>query len=161
LGRVAKQDSGRLSAITEARAKHRDAIRVAQEKLKSFIEEETREYYQEMIDAIRLALVDGHSARQIGMAYGSSDPSTIKKLIEDAGVDDSSVTAQSSWRSHLYGDQLVVRVIAFGPDKQTGEATFEIDADGENITAVDGDFWLQSVLYREGIVEEVINNARR
>jgi hypothetical protein len=161
MGRVAKQDNGRLSAITDARAKHREAIKVAQEKLKSFVEDETREYYQQLIDSIRLALVDGHSARQIGAAYGSSDPGTIRKLIDDAGVDDTSVTAQSSWRSALHGNDLVVRVVAFGPDKLTGEATFIIDEDDENITATDGDFWLQSLLYREGIVGEVIANARR
>ena len=161
MGRTAKQDSGRLSAITEARAKHREAIKVAQEKLKGFIEAETKEYYDSLIDSIRLALVDGHSARQIGMAYGSSDPATIRKLIEDAGVDEASVTAQASWRSALHGDDLVVRVIAFGPDKLTGEATFAIDPDGENITATDGDFWMQSLLYREGIVKEVIDYARR
>ena len=166
MARVAKQDTGRLGAITEARAKHREAIKLAQEKLRTFIEDETREYYQAMIDSIRLALVDGHSARQIGMAYGSSDPATIRKLIEDAGVDDNTVTAQSSWRSALrrsavHGDELVVRVVAFGPDKLTGEATFIIDEDDENITATDGDFWLQSLLYREGIVGEVIANARR
>lgn len=161
MGRVAKQDTGRLSAITEARAKHREAIKVAQEKLKTFIEDETREYYQQLIDSVRLALVDGHSARQIGMAYGSSDPATIRKLIEDAGVDEASVVAQASWRSALHGDKLVVRVVAFGPDKLTGEATFDIDEDGQNITVTDGDFWLQSLLYKEGIVEEVIANARR
>ena len=161
MGRVAKQDSGRLSAISEARAKHREAIKVAQEKLKTFVEDETREYYSDLIDSIRLALVDGHSARQIGMAYGSSDPATIRKLIEDAGVDDTSVTAQASWRSALHGDDLVVRVVAFGPDKLTGEATFSIDTDGENITATHGDFWMQSLLYREGIVKEVIDYARR
>ncbi len=122
MGRVAKQDNGRLLAITEARAKHRDAIKVAQEKLKTFVETETREFYDGLIDAIRLALVDGHSARQIGMAYGSSDPATIRKLVEDAGVDDTSVTPQSAWRSALYGDDLVVRVVAFGPDKLTGES---------------------------------------
>lgn len=161
MGRVAKQDSGRLSAISEARAKHREAIKVAQEKLKTFVEDETREYYSDLIDSIRLALVDGHSARQIGAAYGSSDPATIRKLIDDAGVDDTSVTAQSSWRSALHGDDLVVRVVAFGPDKLTGETTFSIDPDGENITATHGDFWMQSLLYREGIVKEVIDYARR
>lgn len=160
MGRVAKQDSGRLSAITEARAKHREAIKVAQSKLKGFIEEETRSYYQEMIDAVRLALVDGHSARQIGMAYGSSDPATIKKLIDDAGVDDASVTPKSALRVVRYGDQLAVRIVAFGADQQTGEATFVVDDDGENITAVDGDLWVQSVLYREGAVREVIDAGR-
>jgi hypothetical protein len=161
MARVAKQDTGRLSAITEARAKHRESIKVAQEKLKGFIEAETRDYYDQLIDSVRLALVEGHSARQIGMAYGSSDPATIRKLIEDAGVDDTSVTAQASWRSALHGDDLVVRVVAFGPDKLTGEATFSIDSDGENITATHGDFWMQSLLYREGIVKEVIDYARR
>lgn len=160
MGRVAKQDTGRLAAISEARAMHRAAVKVAQEKLKTFIEDETREYYNALIDAVRLALVDGHSARQIGMAYGSSDPGTIRKLIEDAGVDDSSVVPQSALRVVRYGDQLAVRIVAFGADQQTGEATFTIDEDGENITAVDGDLWVQSVLYREGVVQEVINAGR-
>lgn len=160
MGRVAKEDSGRLSAITEARAKHREAVRVAQEKLKDFVHNETLEYYNELIDAVRLAIVDGHSARQIGMAYGSSDPSTIRKLIEDAGVDDASVTPKSALRVVRYGDQLAVRIVAFGADQQTGEATFVVDDDGENITAVDGDLWVQSVLYREGAVKEVIDAGR-
>lgn len=160
MGRVAKEDSGRLSAITEARAKHREAVRVAQEKLKDFVHNETLEYYNDLIDTVRLALVDGHSARQIGMAYGSSDPSTIRKLIEDAGVDDASVTPKSALRVTKHGDQLAVRIVAFGADQQTGEATFVVDDDGENITAVDGDLWVQSVLYREGAVGEVINAGR-
>jgi hypothetical protein len=95
------------------------------------------------------------------MAYGSSDPATIRKLIDDASVNSQEVTPKASWRSELHPNgSLVVRVIAFGEDKQTGEATFTIDEDGENITVTDGDLWLQSVLYREGIVKEVINNAR-
>jgi len=159
--RTAKQDAGRLSAISDARAKHKDALRVANEKVKEFVLEETRPYYNDLIDAVRLALIDGHSARQIGMAYGSSDPATIRKLIDDASVNSQEVTPKASWRSELHPNgSLVVRVIAFGEDKQTGEATFTIDEDGENITVTDGDLWLQSVLYREGIVKEVINNAR-
>lgn len=161
MGRVAKEDTGRLSAITEARAKHKSAVVEARKKVEEFIQKETEPYYLDLLDAVRLALLDGHSARQIGMAYGSSDPTTIRKLVDDAGVQDSDVTPQASWRSALHGDDLVVRVIAFGPDKQTGEATFKIDDDGQNITVTDGDFWMQSLLYREGIVEEVIANARR
>jgi hypothetical protein len=72
-------------------------------------------------------------------------------------VDDASVVPQSALRVSRYGDQLAVRIVAFGADQQTGEATFTIDEDGENITAVDGDLWVQSVLYREGVVQEVIN----
>jgi len=161
MGRVAKEDAGRLSAITEARAKHKEAILEARKKVEDFIKKETEPYYNDLLDAVRLALLDGHSARQIGMAYGSSDPSTIRKLVDDAGVQDSEISPQASWRSALHGDDLVVRVIAFGPDKQTGEATFRIDEDDENITVTDGDFWLQSLLYREGIVREVIDYARR
>lgn len=160
MGRVAKPDSGRLSAVRDARAKHKVAVEEAKKKVADFIASETAPYYSDLLDAIRLALIDGHSARQIGQAYGSSDPSTIKKLIDDAGVDDSAVTPKASWRVTKSGDNLIVRVVAFGADQQTGQATFTIDDDGENITVVDGDFWMQSVLYREGIVKEIIDAGR-
>lgn len=157
MARVAKQDTGKLTAVEQARAKHRVAVEEARKKVADFIHSETEVYYTELIDSIRLALIEGHSARQIGQAYGSSDPSTIKKLIQDAGVHDDDVTHKSALRVQRYGEQIVVRAVAFGVDKQTGEATFVIDEDGENITAVDGDIWLQSVLYREGVVKEVVS----
>ena len=81
-------------------------------------------------------------------------------MIQDAGVNDDSVAPKSALRVQKYGDQLAVRIVAFGADKQTGEATFVIDDDGENITAVDGDLWIQSVLYREGVVKEVVDAGR-
>lgn len=157
MGRTAKPDTGRLSAIREARAKHKASIVEAKKKVADFIAKETQPYYDELIDTIRLALIDGHSARQIGQAYGSSDPSTIRKLVEDAGVEDSVITPESAIRVTKSGDLYAVRVIGFGADQVTGEATFKLDDDGENITAVDGDIWLQSALYREGAVREVIN----
>jgi len=158
MGRVAKEDTGRLAAITEARAKHKSAVAEARKKVEEFIKKETQPYYDELLDAVRLAMLDGHSARQVGMAYGSSDPTTIRKLVDDAGVQDSEIAPQASWRVTRTEDGLLaVRVIAFGQDKQTGEATFTIDDDGENITVVDGDFWMQSLLYKEGIVKEIIN----
>lgn len=160
MGRVAKPDTGRLSAVREARAKQKLAIEEAKQKVADFIARETQSYYDELIDAIRLALIEGHSARQIGQAYGSSDPHTIRKLVEDAGFDDSKITGQSSLNVKRVDDKLVVNIVAFGTDKRTGQATFVVDEDGENITAVDGDLWVQSVLYREGAVQEVLS-ARR
>lgn len=157
MARVAKQDTGKLTAVEQARAKHRVAVEEARKKVADFIAKETAPYYDELIESIRLALIEGHSARQIGQAYGSSDPSTIKKLIQDAGVDDDSVTPKSALRVTVDGDQLAVRIVAFGSDQQTGEATFVVDDDGENITAIDGDLWVQSVLYREGVVKEVLD----
>lgn len=160
MARVAKPDTGRLTAVQEARSKHKVAVEEARKKVADFIAKETAPYYDELIETIRLALIEGHSARQIGQAYGSSDPSTIKKLIQDAGVNDESVTPKSALRVQKYGDKLAVRIVAFGADQQTGEATFVIDDDGENITAVDGDLWIQSVLYREGVVKEVVDAGR-
>lgn len=160
MGRVAKADTGRLSAIRDARAKHKTAVDEARKKVADFIAKETEPFYNELLDTVRLALIDGHSARQIGQAYGSSDPHTIRRLIEDAGVTETDVSRPASWRVTRQGDLLAVRIIAFGADKQTGEATFKIDDDGENLTVVDGDLWMQSVLYREGIVQEVINAGR-
>jgi hypothetical protein len=157
MARVAKQDTGKLTAVEQARAKHRVAVEEARKKVADFIHKETEVYYDELIESIRLALIEGHSARQIGQAYGSSDPSTIKKLIQDAGVHEDDVSPKSALRIQRYGEQVVVRAVAFGADKQTGEATFVIDEDGQNITAVDGDIWLQSVLYREGVVKEVLS----
>lgn len=160
MGRVAKPDTGRLSAVREARNRQRLAIEEAKQKVADFIAKETQPYYDELIDAIRLALVEGHSARQIGQAYGSSDPHTIRKLVEDAGFDDGKITGQASLNVKSVDGKLVVSIVDFGSDRRTGQATFVVDEDGENITAVDGDLWVQSVLYREGAVQEVLS-ARR
>jgi|TARA_R110000822_G_scaffold51230_1_gene133248 hypothetical protein len=160
LGRVAKQDEGLLGAIKDARTAHKLAILEARKKIEAFVASETEEIYKDLIEAIRTALMDGHSARQIGRAYGSSDPYTIKKLIEEAKLDDvSDGTGDPSWRVRSLDDPntFELKVVAFGQDRQTGLAVFEVDEDGENITAVDGDFWLQSAVYREGIVEEILN----
>ena len=159
MGRVAKEDTGLLSAVREARARHKDAVADAKKKIEAFIASETDAVYRDLIDAVRMALIEGHSARQIGEAYGSSDPYTIKKLVEEAKIGTSIDNgADPSWRvESLDGGTFQVRVVAFGPDRLNGRATFEVDADGENITAIDGDFWLQSALYREGIVKEVLD----
>lgn len=160
MARVAKQDTGRLSAISEARARYNEAVKIAKEKVQDFIREETEPYQFDLIDAVRLALLEGHSARQIGQAYGTTDPYTIRRLIEQAGISDD-VEAPPAWRVTKGPDGYhAIRVVAFGPDRVTGEATFTIDEDGENITVTDGDLWLQSVIYREGIVKEVVARAR-
>ena len=160
MGRVAKQDEGLLGAIKDARAIHKVALYEARKKIEPFVISETESVYRELIESIRMALIAGHSARQIGKAYGSSDPYTIKKLVEEAtlGIDPDNVT-DPSWRVISLDDPntFELKVIAFGQDRQNGVAVFEVDEDGENITAIDGDFWLQSVVYREGIVEEILN----
>ena len=160
MGRVAKQDEGLLGAIKDARAIHKSAIFEARKKIEPFVLSETESVYRDLIYSIRMALIAGHSARQVGKAYGSSDPYTIKKLVEEAtaGIDTDS-SADPSWQVKAIDDSesFELKVVAFGQDKQSGSAVFEVDEDGENITAIDGDFWLQSAVYREGIVQEVLN----
>jgi hypothetical protein len=160
LGRVAKRDAGLLQAVRDTRAVHRVAVVEARKKIDTFIMSETQEVYEEMIYSIRMALIDGHSARQIGEAYGSSDPYTVKKLVDEAklGIDPDG-TEDPSWQVKGIedSDNFELKVIAFGQDKQSGIAVFEVDEDGTNITAIDGDFWLQSVVYREGIVKEILD----
>lgn len=159
MGRVAKEDTGLLSAVREARARHKDAVADAKKKIEAFIASETDAVYRDLIDAVRMALIEGHSARQIGEAYGSSDPYTIKKLVEEAKIGTNIDSgADPSWRVQSLDDgRFELKVIAFGQDRMNGKAVFELDEDGENITAVEGDFWLQSAVYREGIVKEVLN----
>lgn len=161
MGRIVADDFDRLGGVTLARAKYQEAVEVAKKKLAEFVNKETEEYYLLMIESIRLAVMDGLSARQIGIAYGSSDPHTIKRLIEASGVTPADVGLVPSWRTTWNGDsEFTLRVVAFGSDKVTGEATFTVDADGENITATHGDFWLQSVAYKEGLVERILEDAR-
>jgi predicted DNA-binding protein (UPF0251 family) len=162
MARAVQDDSNRLGAITVARTTYQEAVVVAKQKLADYVIKETEEYYLSLIEAIRLAVVDGLSARQIGMAYGSSDPHTIKRLIDAAGVDNKDVQKSSSWKTTWDGDKMfALRVVAFGADRQTGEATFVVDDDGENITATHGDFWLQSLVYKEdGLVERILKHER-
>lgn len=163
MGRVAKEDTGRLLAITLARQELQDAVRQARQKLNGFIEAETAEYHEKVISAVRLAIVEGHSARQIGQAYGSSDPATIRSLVEQAGVIKDEIVGRLSAKTVTPHDDgtFTLAVVNFGDDQQSGSARFEIDSDGQNISVIEGDYWLQSVAYREGIVEEVIRDARR
>jgi hypothetical protein len=126
------------------------------------IERELKPYHKQVVASIRLALLDGYSARQIGKAYGSSDANTIKRLIAEAEVGSIGIAqAVATWElQDVNGDEFTLIANGLGDDKFTGKGRFVIDDDGENISVTHGDFALQSVAYRAGIVPSIIQEVR-
>lgn len=162
--RTAKPDNGRLQAVAEAREAERLAKIDARKKLEEMIDREVEAYHQQVVSSVRLALLDGYSARQIGKAYGSSDANTIKRIINEANDGSVAVvpTAKPFTISDINtsGSEFTIEANGVGDDKFVGKARFVIDDDNNNITVIDGDVALQAVLYRAGLVPAIIRSVR-
>jgi len=159
MGRTVNKDDVLLDAIRVARVREREAVQIARKELQSMIDKATSHAHAEVIATIRSAVIGGQSARQIGVAYGSSDPHTIRRLIDEASADLN--TANSSnhpdWiLTKLSNLTFEIQAISLGNTGLSGKAIFKIDDDQENFTAIDGDTWIQVQLYKLGYNEKVI-----
>jgi len=145
-----------VEVVRKAREDERVAIGIAKAKIKMLIEQETRPYHERVLEAIKEALFAGASKRQIAIAYGTTDAGTITRLIDEATktvtVTEDAHKDTSAWK--LEGNLLTV--YGFGDTKRNGKVTIELDADGENITALDGDLWIVPVAYRAGEVPNIV-----
>lgn len=162
--RTAKADNGRLQAVAEAREAERLARADARKKLEDMIDREVEAYHQQVVSTVRLALLDGYSARQIGKAYGSSDANTIKRIINEANEGSVAVVETKKPFTIMdidpVSDEFTIEANGVGEDKFVGKARFSIDSDNNNITVIDGDVALQAVLYRAGLVPSIIRYVR-
>lgn len=159
--RVAYKNEALLSGITEARNREKKAKEDIKLKLQEMIQRELEPFHKEVVASVRLAIMDGISARQVGKAYGSSDANTVKSLIEEAMEGSIAVAdVTSGWDLLINSDgSFTVEAVGLGEDKFTGVATFTVDEDGENITAISGDFALQAVMYRHGLVSTAVRRV--
>lgn len=151
-------------AIKTARAHEKIAIAEAQRKASDWVQEQTTEQHEVVIEAVRQALGAGMSARQIGVAYGSSDPKTAKRLILEAmgGTSTSSDSSEHpEWKLTRNGDGTFnINAYSLGDAKLTGFGTFALDDDGDNFSLIEGDMWIQIQLYKLGFKEQVLLEAR-
>jgi len=150
-------------AIKTARAHEKIAIAEAQRKAAEWVLEETKEQHEVIIEAVRRALGEGMSARQIGQAYGSSDPKTAKRLILEAmeGNSPDNLSDHPEWKLTRNDDgTFSINAYGLGDAKLTGFGTFKVDDDGENFSLVDGDMFIQVQLYRLGYKDTVLAEAR-
>ena len=149
-------------SIKTARAHEKIALANAQKKARAFIEELVAVEHEALIEEIRRAMGAGMSARQIGMAYGSSDPYTAKRLILEAMAGDTPdrLNTHPEWKLTRNGDgTFSITAYSMGESKMSGHGVFKIDDDGENFSLIDGDLFLQIQLYKLGYKEEVLREA--
>lgn len=149
--------------IADARIVEKEAIREAKIKYDAFIAAETSVAHDGVIECIREAVFAGMSTRQIGFAYGSSDPHTAKRIVDEAmaGFENAAQENNAGWKITLPETDnalFTIKVYSFGDNKQDGQAEVSVDEDEVNITAQDGDFWIVSQLYRQGLVENVLKD---
>ena len=158
MSRAVNKDDELLELIKEARHRERETQKQARKELQQAIERATGKAHSEVISAIRAALVGGQSARQIGIAYGSSDPYTIRKLILEASINiEGGNPNHPDWiMTKNDNGSFSVQVMSLADTGLSGNATFTIDDDGENFTAIDGDLWMQMQLYRAGYRDAII-----
>jgi hypothetical protein len=160
MGRAIVKDDNLLNAVKAARLREKEAISEAKRKFQEFVEREAQMAHAEVISAIRSAVIGGQNARQIGFAYGSTDPTTIKRLIAEAtDTTETKVKGGShpDWILTKHQDgTFTIKATSLGDTGMSGMARFAIDDDGENFSYVDGDEWLQLQLYRLGYKEAVI-----
>jgi hypothetical protein len=160
MARTVVKDDNLLNAVKVARIREKQAITEAKRKFQEFIEQEAQAAHSEVITAIRSAVIGGQNVRQIGLAYGSMDAGTIKRLIMEAtDVTETKTKGGSHPDSSLTKHQdgtFTLKATSLGDTGMSGMARFTLDDDGENFSYVDGDEWLQLQLYRLGYKEAVI-----
>lgn len=161
--RVAKKNEDVLNQIRVARAYEKVALAEARKRAEERIKEDTKEAHEAVIEAVRVALLAGQTSRQIGFAYGSSDPNTAKRLVNEAMENNSPDIANPhpEWKLSRNDDgTFSIKAYSLGDGKLSGFGTFSIDADGENFSCVDGDMWIQVQLYKLGYKDTVLEEAR-
>lgn len=150
-------------AIKTARAHEKIAIAEATKRARLIAEQETAEQHEAVIEQIRVALGLGMSARQIGVAYGSSDPHTAKRLITEAmaGTTPDTLSNHPEWKLTRNDDGTFnITAYSLGDANLSGFGVFKIDEDNENFSLVDGDMFIQVQLYRLGFKDTVLEEAR-
>lgn len=163
---MSKKDEALLSAIKASRLTEKTALANARAQASLWVKARTEEEHKQVLDAVRNAVVAGYSARQIGIAYGSTDPYTAKRLITEAtaGAGANFVEARENhpeWLVEVHDDnQFTIRAFALGEQKLSGEGLFRVDEDGENFTQIDGDAFIQIQMYRLGLVEKVLQEVK-
>lgn len=154
-----------VDKINAARDAEREAVRQAKIKYETLIQAETVAAHDGVLEAVREAVFAGMSVRQIGFAYGSSDPHTAKRIVAEAmagyDVESGKSGATSGWKITLPekdNSLFTIKVYSFGDNKQDGEVEASMDEDEVNFTAQSGDYWVVSQLYRQGMVESVLKD---
>jgi hypothetical protein len=151
-------DETLLEAIRQARLREKDAAKMARAELQQLIEAKTRKAHLDVIANIRMALQGGQSARQIGKAYGSSDPYTIRKLILEATGGIEGVNQDHpDWSMTRYPNGMFeIQALSLGNTGLSGTAMFKVDDDGENFSLVSGEPWMQVQLYKLGYNKQIM-----
>jgi hypothetical protein len=148
-----------LDAVKASRLREKQAVAIAKSKFQDFLARETEDAHAEVVSAVRLAVLNGVSARQIGIAYGSTDPYTIRRLIAEATVNNELADTKShpDWLlTPLGGDRFRLEVFSIGDTGLSGSAVCVLDEDGENFTVLEGDLWIQVQMYRLGYHRQVV-----
>jgi outer membrane lipoprotein SlyB len=157
--------------IENARAELKEATARAKIRIEELVKIETEQARQKLLSAIRLAVLNGVSARQIGFSYGSSNASTIKALIEEAvGIEETKANSSShpNWsieQKHADGTFTVIAV-NLGVNKLSGKAVMEVYDDpnygkslrnAERARYDDGEaLWMTRQLVDNGHEQEVL-----
>lgn len=162
---MSKRDTDQIAlTIKTARALEKIAIAEAQKRAHERVIEETKVEHEAIVEAVRHALGAGMSARQIGIAYGSSDPHTAKKLITEAmaGATAETLSGHPEWKlTHNDDDTFNITAYSLGEAKLTGFGKFKLDDDGDNFSIIDGDLFVQLQLYKLGYKDAVLAEARK
>ena len=153
-----------LNAIKVARAYEKVAIAEARKRAEERVLEDTKDAHEKVLDAVRVALMAGETARQVGMAYGTSDARTARKLVSEAMANDDgeTINPHPEWKLSKNPDGTFnITAYGLGDGKLSGHATLRMDDDGENFSVIEGDMWIQIQLYKLGYKDYVIEEATK
>jgi len=158
------QNQEALNAIKVARAYEKVAIAEARKRAEERIIEDTKEAHEKVLDAVRVALMAGETARQVGMAYGTSDARTARKLVSEAMANDDgqTINPHPEWKlSQNLDGTFNITAYGLGDGKLSGHAVCRMDDDGQNFSVIEGDMWIQIQLYKLGYKDYVIEEATK
>lgn len=151
-----KKNDALLTAVKIARANEKIALAEAKRKAEIMIAQQTAGQHEAVLEAIRNASLGGQSVRQIGLAYGSSDPGTAKRIVQEAMGSTGGVSNPHPEWHLVKRDDGLFTINVYDLNGMTGSALFSIDEDGENFSVVEGDAWIQLQMYRMGYKDVVL-----
>lgn len=150
------KSNANVEGVARARYDEKLAIEEAKIRARIIVERDIADAHKRVLDAIRDAVFAGASKRQIAIAYGTTDANTINRLIQEATAGLSEDGEKSPWELKPIGaGEFELRVWGLGDDRRSGIAVIVPDDDGKNFTAVDGDLWVASLVYRSGLAEDI------
>lgn len=145
-----------LQNLRERHKEYRDRKAVIEAEVRELLEERLRAIRVERDTAVRLAAEAGVPRTRLGEAIGTSNYKTIQDIL--ASTEGQVTKSDNGWSLvQISPDRFTLQVQSLGVGRVSGSA--EVTISNGELEYVAGDEFVIPAIYREGLAEEVMQNA--